>query len=204
MNERVRHEVTTRRVVYEIPGQDAVRIRRGLPYAGAGGEALSFDLYEPPGSDPRGPRPAVIFVTGYNDVGLQQFVGCKAKEMASYVSWGQLAAMGGMVGVAYECREPAGDARALWPGCGLRGARSASTRRASPSGPAPETPRTADYARRLDRTRRSRCPKRVGRGLRRHREHMGRVSLRCARRAIMTPAAGTHPERRKSARRRCQ
>ncbi|MDH4062971.1 MAG: hypothetical protein OEW19_01125 [Acidobacteriota bacterium] len=113
MSEPARSDVANRRVVYEIPGQDAVRTRRNVAYQSAGGETLPLDIYELPGSERRAPRPAVIFVTGYNDLGMRKSVGCAAKEMASYASWGRLVAMCRMVGITYECRDPAADARAL-------------------------------------------------------------------------------------------
>ncbi|MGE3888364.1 MAG: alpha/beta hydrolase [Vicinamibacterales bacterium] len=112
MSENVRADVARRRVVYEVEGQDAVRVRHALTYRGSTGEPLSFDIYEPPGSG-RGAWPVVLFVTGYNDLGMERLMGCKAKDMASYADWGRLVAMQGVAGVTYECREPAGDARAI-------------------------------------------------------------------------------------------
>lgn len=108
-----RHEVTTRPVVYAVPAQAAVAVRRDLPYASASGETLTFDLYSPAEDGRSGPRPAVLFVTGYDDAGMQAVLGCKAKEMASYDSWGRLVAAHGMAGITYECRRPADDARAV-------------------------------------------------------------------------------------------
>jgi acetyl esterase/lipase len=113
MSRDARADVAKRRVVYEIEGQEAVRVRRDLPYPSGSGETLTLDVYEPPGSDRPAPRPAVVFVTGYNDLGMQRMLGCKAKAMASYESWGRLVAMCGIVGVTYECREPVADARAV-------------------------------------------------------------------------------------------
>ncbi len=112
MSETARADVASRRVVYEIEGQDAVRVRHGLTYRGSTGEPLSFDIYEPPASG-RGAWPVVLFVTGYNDLGMERLIGCKAKDMASYACWGRLVAMQGIAGVTYECREPAADARTL-------------------------------------------------------------------------------------------
>jgi hypothetical protein len=97
--------------VYEIAGESAIVCRR-LTYPASGGVALECDLYERPGRREI-PRPAVLFVTGYDDRGMERIVGCKAKDMACYESWGRLVAASGMVGVTYECREPAGDAKAI-------------------------------------------------------------------------------------------
>ncbi|MCC7181305.1 MAG: hypothetical protein IT177_23205 [Acidobacteria bacterium] len=112
MSENTRADVARRRVVYEVEGQHAVQVRHALTYRGSTGEPLSFDIYEPPGSG-RGAWPVVLFVTGYNDLGMQRLMGCKAKDMASYADWGRLVAMQGIAGVTYECREPAADVRAL-------------------------------------------------------------------------------------------
>ena len=113
MSQDTRADVAKLRVVYELPGETDVPIQPNLPYTSSTGEALTFNLYEAPRSDRRAPRPAVVFVTGYDDLGMQRIVGCKAKAMASYESWGRLVATCGMVGVTYECREPVADARAV-------------------------------------------------------------------------------------------
>lgn len=113
MSQDTRADAAKRRVVYEIPGQEAVQVHRDLGYHGPSGEALSFDLYESPRVNQHAPRPVVLFVTGYSDLGMQRTLGCKAKEMASYECWGRLVAMRGLGAVTYESREPAGDARAM-------------------------------------------------------------------------------------------
>ena len=56
---------------------------------------------------------AVVFVLGFTDQGSEARLGCKFKEMESYVSWGRLTAASGMVAITYTNREPAGDLRAL-------------------------------------------------------------------------------------------
>jgi acetyl esterase/lipase len=101
--------ITKRPVVYRMPGQDAVIVKRDVPYR----DDLTIDLYYPPHSNAEVRTPAVIFVTGYPDPGFQKFFGCRQKEMASYISWSELAAASGLIAVTYANREPADDAEAV-------------------------------------------------------------------------------------------
>jgi hypothetical protein len=94
--------LSSRMVTTTIPGADAVRVRRDVPYRGD----LTMDLYGDAG-------PAVIIVAGYPDPGFQRMVGCRFKEMGSSVSWGRLIAASGMVAVTYTNREPESDLHAL-------------------------------------------------------------------------------------------
>ncbi len=103
----MRAEITTRAVVYSIQGMDAVTVSRGVHYA----NGLTMDLYYPP--DPAPLLPAVVMVLGYPDVGVAPRLGCQFREMAMSVSWGQLFAASGMVGVLYETRSPVTDVEAL-------------------------------------------------------------------------------------------
>jgi hypothetical protein len=57
--------------------------------------------------------PAVIFVTGFSDAGAQRMLGCRFKEMGSYVSWAELVAASGMVAVTYANQQPDADVRAV-------------------------------------------------------------------------------------------
>jgi dienelactone hydrolase len=103
--------MTKKRVVYRLPGMDAVTVRQDVEYRQAETGALTMDLYYP--SESAAPPPAVLFVTGYPDAGFQQMFGCKLKEMGSYVSWGRLAAVSGLVAITYTNQEPATDALAV-------------------------------------------------------------------------------------------
>ena len=105
--------ISKKRVVYTLPGVDAVTIRRDQEYSRTDAGALTMDLYYPPDSLRASRTPAVVFVTGFNDAGAQRMLGCRMKEMGSYISWGQLAAASGMVGITYTNREPATDVHAL-------------------------------------------------------------------------------------------
>lgn len=93
--------ISKKRVVYTLPGVDAVTVRRDEEYSRTDAGALTMDLYYPPDSKRGSRTPAVIFVTGFNDAGAQRMLGCRMKEMGSYISWGQLAAASGLVGIAY-------------------------------------------------------------------------------------------------------
>lgn len=112
-HETQRNDITKRRVVCELPGVDAVRIQLDVPYRATDPGSLTMDIYYPPDSETGARAPAVIFVSGYSDVGFQKMVGCKLKEMASYISWAQLTAASGMAAIAYSALEPAADVDAL-------------------------------------------------------------------------------------------
>ena len=105
--------ISKKRVVYTLPGVDAVTVRRDEAYRVTDVGALTMDLYYPPDSKRGAPSPAVIFVTGFNDAGAQRMLGCKMKDMGSYISWGQLAAASGLVGITYTNQDPATDVHAV-------------------------------------------------------------------------------------------
>ena len=112
--EAQRHEITKKRVVYEIPGMDAVRIRRDVEYRVTEAGALTMDLYDPPDAKSESLIPAVVFVGGYPDPGFQAMFGCKFKDMECYISWGQLTAASGLAAITYTTgEEPAADIHPL-------------------------------------------------------------------------------------------
>ena len=124
-------DVSKKRVVYEIPGMEAVTLRLDVEYPTGAGVQL-MDLYHPAEAKHGARIPAVVFVSGYSDVGMQKMLGCKLKEMGSYISWAQLVAASGMVAVTYSATEPAG--RIGLPGSADRLISSGSFwRRASPT-----------------------------------------------------------------------
>jgi dienelactone hydrolase len=108
-----RNEITTKKVVYELPGMDTVKIRRDVEYRVTEAGALTFDLYSPPDLKIGERRPTVVFVSGYSDPAAERLLGCKLKDMAAYISWGRLVAASGLVGVTYTNREPVADLDAL-------------------------------------------------------------------------------------------
>src|SRR5215210_969808 len=89
--------ISKKRVVYRIPAMDAVNVRRDVEYRVTDAGSLTMDIYYPPGSKSESPTPAVVFVAGYPDPGFEAIVGCKFKEMGSYISWGRLMAASGLI-----------------------------------------------------------------------------------------------------------
>ena len=101
-----RDQISKKRVVYRIRGMEAVPVRRDEPYRVTDAGPLTMDLYYPPDSKAGARTPAVIFVTGFSDRGAEQMLGSKFKDMGSFVSWAQLVAVSGLVGITYANREP--------------------------------------------------------------------------------------------------
>jgi len=112
--ETQRHEITKKKVVYQLPAAQAVTVRRDVEYHATDAGVLTMDIYYTPGSNSKARMPAVIFVGGYPDPGFQKLLGCKAKEMECYISWGRLTAASGLVAITYATgNEPAADIHAL-------------------------------------------------------------------------------------------
>ena len=105
-----RHPITLKGLVYSIPGADKVRVDIDLPYVAASGDTCYFDVYHPPGD---GPHPTVLIVNGYNDVGGIQRLGCRFKDMQSYIEWGRNFAASGMATVFYSNQDAAPDLAAV-------------------------------------------------------------------------------------------
>lgn len=99
-------DITKRTVVLQIPDMDAVFVQRDIAYAAADDGVLSMDVYYPPDFKNDVRLPTVIFVLGYSDKGFQRLLGCKQKEMASYISWSRLVAASGLAAVTYTTTEP--------------------------------------------------------------------------------------------------
>src|SRR5262249_52242679 len=112
-DETRRHEMTTRQLVYSIPGAEELPVRREVEYAAGDGGPLAFDLYLPRGAAAGAPAPVVGFVNGDPARGRQRAMGGRLKEMQCYVSWARLAAASGMAAVLYTTREPVADAAAV-------------------------------------------------------------------------------------------
>ncbi len=99
--------------MYELPGTPVVPVERPIAYRRTDAGSVSMDLYRSPDCRRGEKRPAVLFVTGYPDPGFEAMVGCQLKEMAGYVSWGELVAASGMIGITYDNRDPVADLHAL-------------------------------------------------------------------------------------------
>ena len=99
--------ISKKRVVYTMPGVDAVTVRRDEEYRVTDAGALTMDLYYPPDAKSGARTPAVIFVTGFSDVGAQRMLGCKLKEMAlkcAVLCYGYTLDSDGSTGVADAAR----------------------------------------------------------------------------------------------------
>jgi len=105
--------ISKKRVVYAIPGVDAVTTRPDLVFGSRDGDALTMDVYYPSDFKEGARLPAVIIAAGFPDPGFRKIVGCKFKEMGSSVSWARLMAASGMAAITYSNREPAADIRSL-------------------------------------------------------------------------------------------
>jgi hypothetical protein len=103
--------ITKKRVLFDMPGTDAVAIRSDLAFTAADRGLLTMDLYTPSRSTGGSPLPAVVVVVGYPDTGTR--LGCKFKEMAWSVGWGRLIAASGLAAVTYTNRAPVADLGAL-------------------------------------------------------------------------------------------
>jgi hypothetical protein len=109
-----RHEIATKRVVYEIAGADAVTVRRDVPYRDTDAGPLAMDIYLPPNASDAARLPAVVFPIGYPDAGAIAKLGCTFKEMESFVGWARLVAMSGAVAITYgTSADPAADLDAV-------------------------------------------------------------------------------------------
>jgi hypothetical protein len=102
-----------KRVVFRLPNEDAVTIRRDVPFQSTESGALTMDIYYPPEFSSGARVPAVIFVSGYSDPGFQRILGCKLKEMESYISWGKLTAASNLIAITYSAVDPIVDVEAL-------------------------------------------------------------------------------------------
>jgi acetyl esterase/lipase len=88
-----------KRIVYQVPGMQSVRVKRDLVYKPAAGRELQMDVYSPRSSSRR--LPAVLFIHGGR---IPPNLLTTPKDWAVYVSLGQLAAASGFVGVTFNHR----------------------------------------------------------------------------------------------------
>lgn len=85
------------RIVYEIEGMHAVKAQRGIVYRRDAGTDLAMDVYLPPGP---ARAPAVIFVHG----GPIPASVPRPTLWGTFISYGELAAASGLVGVTFHHR----------------------------------------------------------------------------------------------------
>ena len=103
------HEVSTRRVLYEIPGMQSIQPRE-FTFTGADGEPLPGRIYAPSTGRACG---VVVIIEGYPDPGFVKHVGCRFMDMQWSISVAQLIAASGMAAVTYANRQPGADAGAV-------------------------------------------------------------------------------------------
>lgn len=87
-------------VFFALPGMDQVTVAN-VSYK----EGLTMDVYYPPGFDFSSQVPAVIFVNGIGDPGFISLWGSKLKDTGLFISWGQLVAASGLIGINYEATD---------------------------------------------------------------------------------------------------
>ena len=103
-------------VVLKVPGMDRVKVSKAEYASGR-----SMDIYYPGGFDFSRSAPVVIFVMGYSTDFTMNWFGARLKDLGQYVSWGELVAASGMIGVAYETDFPDDDIDAVLEFIGRNG-----------------------------------------------------------------------------------
>ena len=94
-------ELAPKRIVYSVPLMNSVRVRKNLTYKRVSGTELKMDVYSPASVRRGGLRPAVIFIHGGR---IPPNLRTTPKEWGAYVSFGQLVAASGFVGVTFNHR----------------------------------------------------------------------------------------------------
>ena len=92
-------EFAFKRIVYSVPGMTRVKVVKDRVYKRVGGAELKMDVYSPAARGAR--RPAVIFIHGGR---IPPNLRTTPKEWGAYVSFGQLVAASGFVGVTFNHR----------------------------------------------------------------------------------------------------
>lgn len=93
-------EIASKRMVYTVPLMKRVRVRKNLAYKRVDGVDLKFDVYSRV-SVRHERRPAVIFIHGGR---IPPNLLTTPKEWGAFVSFGQLVAASGFVGVTFNHR----------------------------------------------------------------------------------------------------
>lgn len=88
------------RVVFTIPNMEQVRVTQDVLYKTTGELELRYDVYYPIDAREDEARPAIIFIHGEAPPDMLK----DAKDWGQYISWGQLAAASGLIGVTFNHR----------------------------------------------------------------------------------------------------
>lgn len=120
---RPEDHISKRRIVYSVAAARPATVRRDHEYRVVNAASLTMDVYYPP--DPIGAArpPVVLFVTGFPDAGAERMLGCRLKDMGSYISWAELMTTCGLAAITYTNAEPAADAEAALDYCRENAAR---------------------------------------------------------------------------------
>jgi acetyl esterase/lipase len=94
-------EFVHKRIVYSLPGMERIKARRDVTYKRVQAAELKMDVYSPKVTQSSARRPAVIFIHGGR---IPPNLRTTPKDWAVYVSFGQLAAASGFVGVTFNHR----------------------------------------------------------------------------------------------------
>jgi acetyl esterase/lipase len=94
-------EIVSKRIVYAVPGMEQVKVHKNLVYKDTDEEELQADVYLPHGLTEGECRPAIFFIHGG---ALPPNLFTQPKEWGTFVSYGQLAAVSGFVGITFNHR----------------------------------------------------------------------------------------------------
>ena len=97
-------DLLARRVFYNLPGANAVSVRRDVAYTTPVDSESTLDVYYPPDRTASDTTPAVILVSGFPGA---------VKRIGSFVSWAELMAASGLVSITCATREPVADMEAV-------------------------------------------------------------------------------------------
>ena len=90
-----------RRVVYEVPGMGSVSVQRDIVYKSVEATDLKLDVYAPKGLSNSARLPGIVFIHGGP---IPPPLQLQMKDTGQYLSWGELAAASGLVGVTFNHR----------------------------------------------------------------------------------------------------
>ena len=85
-------------VVHVVPAMNRVVVRSGVVFDNSSATPLALDAYLPRGMRKGERRPAIVFVSG----------GERVRQWRWFITWGQLAAAHGMIGIIPDKRYPRG------------------------------------------------------------------------------------------------
>jgi hypothetical protein len=98
-------EIAKKKVVYQLPGMEALPVRRDLTFRATSGAELLMDVYYPSLTDQ--PVPLVLMPMAYPDPTA------RVRGYGPLTSWAQLIAASGMAAVVYGTEAPEMDVHAL-------------------------------------------------------------------------------------------